>query len=324
MDNFAEFRHFKYLLAIAEHGGLRAAASALNTGQPSMSRQIREFQEHYGIRFFRRKKGHRIELTPAGEALKIIAKDILEMREEALEALLAIHHGKSETLRIGCTPFVDKELCKKATELQRTLVPAATLRVFYGDTRTLIEQLKHDKLDAAIISLPIVNEGLRTVTVNRDRLVACLPNDHPLAKKTALSATDLTKNLRVFRQPCQNPEAHERLIELLAELGVELEEELYTSHPHEMQESIKSGLGFALIREGTPLLDGLTVRPIIGVEWTVDTAFVYGQASTSQIIPMIAKNLRRHCSRVAVGQTMKKGPKKVDVSGSFHKKTRVG
>ena len=88
IDDYAEFRHFKYLLALAETGGMRAAALALNTAQPSLGRQIREFQDHYGVRFYRRRKGRGIELTPAGEALKVIAKDILELREEALAALM--------------------------------------------------------------------------------------------------------------------------------------------------------------------------------------------------------------------------------------------
>jgi DNA-binding transcriptional LysR family regulator len=296
MDDYAEFRHFKYLLALAETGGMRAAALALNTAQPSLGRQIREFQEHYGVRFYRRRKGRGIELTPAGEALKVIAKDILELREEALAALMAIHLGKAEVLRIGCTPFVPQEICHRAMELQKALVPAATLRISHGDTHKLIEQLMHDELDGAIVSLPVSNEGLRIEIIRRERLVACMPAEHPLAKKTALSAEDLTANLKVFRHPSQHPEAHEVLSELLAELGVDFEANSHFSHPHDMQQSIKSGFGFALMREGTALLEGLTARPILGVEWTFDTAFVYRNTPRSQIIPIIAKNLRKDSS----------------------------
>ena len=41
MNDAAEFRHFKYLLAVAEHKGFRAAAERLNTSQPSLSKQAR-------------------------------------------------------------------------------------------------------------------------------------------------------------------------------------------------------------------------------------------------------------------------------------------
>jgi len=324
MDDYAEFRHFKYLLAVAEHGGIRAAAQAVNTGQPSLSRQVKDFQEHYGLVFYRRKKGQKIALTPAGEALKVIAKDLLEMRDQALAALLAIQRGEAEELRIGCTPFADKEICSRAVELQKALVPASTLRLSHGDTRTLLAELMQDNLDAAIVSLPVTDESLRVELIKQERLVACLPTDHPLAKKAALSADDLTSNLKVFRHPSQHPEAHDRLVELLAELGVDFDEQSHTSHPHDMQESIKAGFGFALMREGTPLLEGLTTRPIIGVEWTVDTAFVYRRAPRSQIIPMIARNLRKLFSQTAASQGRKKGPKSVRAAERFTQEKRHG
>lgn len=50
------------------------------------------------------------------------------------------------------------------------------------------------------------------------------------------------------------------------------------------------------MREGTPLIDGLTTRPIIGVEWTFDTAFVY-RASSSQFLPLLAKSLLKQYDR---------------------------
>ena len=57
MDDYAEFRHFKYLLAIIEHRGFRAAAEALHIAQPSLSRQAREFQDHYNFVLYRKLKG---------------------------------------------------------------------------------------------------------------------------------------------------------------------------------------------------------------------------------------------------------------------------
>ena len=126
---------------------------------------------------------------------------------------MAIHLGKAEVLLIGCTPFVAQNNCHRAVELQKALVPAATLRIWHGDTHTLIEQLLHDELEGAIVSLPVSNEGFRIEIIRRERLVACMSAEHPLAKKTALSAEDLTANLKVFRDPSQHPEAQEVLSE---------------------------------------------------------------------------------------------------------------
>jgi len=41
-----------------------------------------------------------------------------------------------------------------------------------------------------------------------------------------------------------------------------------------MQALVKDGYGLVLIREGISLEEDLTTRPILGVDWTVDTAAV--------------------------------------------------
>lgn len=293
MDDYAEFRHFRYLLAIAEHRGFRAAAAALHTSQPSLSRQVREFQERYGVRLFRRLKNGRIVLTPAGEALRVIARDVLETRELALAALEAIHRGEAKLLRVGCTPFIDREICRRAVDLQKALVPASSVRISSGDTAAIMAELRDGRLDAAVLSLPLIDDSLRMEIIKRERLVVCLPSDHSLARKAAMTAADLTANLTVFRRPSQHPEAHARLQELLSEIGVSFEAHTHTSHPQELQEAVQRGDGFALIREGMPLLDGLTTRPIQGVDWTVDTVFIFRRGPNTNVLPVIARNLRR-------------------------------
>ena len=43
MYDWAEFRHFRYLLAILEKGGFRVAADELHTSQPNLTVQARQF-----------------------------------------------------------------------------------------------------------------------------------------------------------------------------------------------------------------------------------------------------------------------------------------
>ena len=87
-----------------------------------------------------------------------------------------------------------------------------------------------------------------------------------------------------------------RLRELLAELGGEFEAQVLSSHPQDMLNVVKGGDGFALLREGTLLMEGLATRTILGVDWTVDTAVVYKRNPKSKLIPIIAKNLKEEIS----------------------------
>ena len=56
MYDWAEFRHFLYLLKILEKGGFRVAAEELHTSQPNLTVQARRFQDHASVRLFSKTK----------------------------------------------------------------------------------------------------------------------------------------------------------------------------------------------------------------------------------------------------------------------------
>ena len=93
MYEWAELRHFKYLLTILERQGFRAAAEELRTAQPNLSVKARQFQENASVRLFRKMKGGRIRPTDTGVAFKVLAKFLLETRDEVIDALIAIERG---------------------------------------------------------------------------------------------------------------------------------------------------------------------------------------------------------------------------------------
>jgi hypothetical protein len=55
---------------------------------------------------------------------------------------------------------------------------------------------------------------------------------------------------------------------------------------------VKQGFGFALIREGTVLDAELTTPPVAGVDWTVDTAFIYKKQGHPKTVPMLIRLLK--------------------------------
>ena len=312
MYDLAEFRHFKYLLAIAENGGFRAAAQKLRVSQPALSKQAKEFQEFLNLILFRKTKSGRIRLTPVGSAFIPIARDLLQAREEAIGALKAIQEHVSPLLRIGCSSFVDPEICSRACSLYRELSPLSDIHPTHADATQILSELINRKIDVAIVTLPFDVQGFRVESISQDRLVACLPEEHPLALKVSLSAEDLERNLRIFRQPSQHPAAHARLAELLGDIGITIKDHARTSHPQETMKLVERGFGFALLREGTPLEAGLTTRPILGVDWTVDTAMVFKADTELKYLPIIARSLRREFSEVSASLSMKKS------AGSAH------
>lgn len=292
MYEWAEFRHFRYLLSILEEQGLRPAAEILHTAQSNLSVQARQFQENANVRLFRKKKSGRIIPTEAGVAFTHLAQLLFETRDEIIDALIAIDRGTMQTLRLGSSSSTDPGLFRTLCETHRRLLPSCNIRPTHGDPPHLVEEIFTETLDAALVTLPLHHSNLEIATLRQDRLVACLPKAHPLADKAALSIHDLQEHLSIFFHPMRHPDAHLRLLHLLHEAGITIQEYSRASHPFEMQALVKDGHGFALIREGTALDSELTTRAIAGMDWTVDTALIYRKHHPPSTIPVLVKMVK--------------------------------
>jgi DNA-binding transcriptional LysR family regulator len=292
MYDWAEFRHFRYLLKILEKRGFRAAAEELHTSQPNLTVQARQFQEHASVRLFRKLKNGQLRPTESGIAFITLARQILELREEAIDALIAIERGEVTHVRFGSSPFADENLLRSFCALHRELLPNCAVRPTHGDTVQLAQEILAGIIDAAFVTLPLTHPDLHIQLLKSDRLVVCLRKDSLQAAKAMLLPSDLQANLTVFYHPQRHLEAHDRLLELLNDVGVSIGEFSRASHPSEMLSLVREGHGMALIREGTLLQDGLTTRPIHGVDWTVDTAVIYHRQHRPKTVPVLARRLR--------------------------------
>jgi DNA-binding transcriptional LysR family regulator len=299
MYDWAELRHFRYLLAVLEKQGFRAAAEELHTVQPNLTMQSRRFQENASVRLYRKMKNGRIRPTDAGVAFIPLARLLLETRDEVIDALIAIDRGLISSVRLGAAPLVDQSLFRSLCDLHKEILPPCPVRPTHGDSAHLAEEVAAGLVDAALVTLPLTHPDLHIEELRRDRLVVCLRSDHVLASKAALLPADLQTNLAVFYHPQRHPGAHERLLELLAAAGVKVDEYSRASHPSEMQTLVKEGHGFALIREGTMLDEELTTRPIEGVDWTVDTAVIYHKLRHPKTLPVVIKRLWKKLNMVA-------------------------
>jgi DNA-binding transcriptional LysR family regulator len=207
MNEWAEFRHFLYLLTILECGGIRPAAEILHTSSPNLSTQAKEFQEYFNVRLYEIGADNRLLPTRAGTALPPMARGLLLARDEVLAALIAIGKGGFRTLRLGCGTLVAEGLFRTACEIHREILPDCLIRPEHADTVQLVRDVVSGKIDAAIATLPIEDPELCVEEIRRDKLVVCLRADHPLSAKTALRSADLRGNLGILSHPQHHPEA---------------------------------------------------------------------------------------------------------------------
>jgi DNA-binding transcriptional LysR family regulator len=289
-----EFRHLKYIVAVAEQGTFTAAALSVPVAQSALSRQIAGIEEIYNIQIFDRARGGiGASLTPAGEALLMFARQLLQTRTEIIEAVQAIHQSTLLPFRLGFSPLVEEQVVDTVCHAYHELFPGSEIRPEVADTEDLFERLAQGTLDGALVTLPVGGDGINVQPVMHQPLVVCIPEDDPLARLSEIPPAALTEKLSIFGDPRQHPRAHARLLEMLNEQGIVLRLTNPTFNADHVQWMVKEKICYALIREHEALRDGLTTRPIQGASFTVDSALAYMSDSGQLALPLLLHDLEK-------------------------------
>ena len=212
MYDWAEFRHFRYLLAILEEQGFRAAAEILHTAQPNLSVQARQFQENAAGPALPKDKEWPNPADRSGDRLHgpgTISARYARRDHRCPDCNRARHDWPANGS--GCSPVVDPGLFRTLCCIQKQLLPSSTVRPTHGDAAQLAEEVANGTVDAALVTLPLKHPDLNIEEVCQDRLVVCLRKDDALAAKARLQPADLEHNLNVLYDPHRHPDAHAKL-----------------------------------------------------------------------------------------------------------------
>lgn len=175
-------------LATVEHGSLTGAAEHLGYAQPSISEQVRALERTLGATLFTR-VGRGVVPTPAGEALRPHAEQVIAAADGARRAVQGVAELETGTIRFGV--FGTVRLYAGADLVADVLEHHPGVRVeLVGQNSTEVqEQLRRGHLEAAMIAVPQVTaDGLTVVPVARDELVYISADPERLARPVTAKA----------------------------------------------------------------------------------------------------------------------------------------
>lgn len=172
-----ELRHLRYFVAVAEELHFRRAAERLHIAQPAVSEQIRKLEEELGVRLLNRSQ-RRVSLTDAGAVLLVEARRVLSQAELARLAVRNAPARAMMWLRIGYVPASLPASVPRAVQRVASAMPHLETRLEPGSGIELIEAVRGECLDAAIVTLPAPVSGLRITPLGEQRAVAALPVGH--------------------------------------------------------------------------------------------------------------------------------------------------
>jgi DNA-binding transcriptional LysR family regulator len=187
-----ELRLYRYVAAIAEELNFTQAAIRLHVSQPTLSQQIRDLEQELGVRMFDRTKGgQRVSLTAAGEAFATEARLTLLHAARAVEGARAAKGQHKGPWNIGYSPLIDLRILPKIRQHLATEFPTTELRLVSAYTAEQADGLLRGKLQAGIVILPVVEEGVRTDGLFSERFLLALSQRHALAPQPEIHMSDL-------------------------------------------------------------------------------------------------------------------------------------
>ena len=182
-------------VTVADTGSFSNTAKLLEVSQPTVSLQIANIEETFGVILFHRRP--KPELTAIGREICNRARIILgrfSELETSLDQLKLLERGQ---LTIGISaPRLGLSLL---AEFMRAF-PSVAVRTVSGNSDDLLGQLEQNRIDAAVVALLDPIDTFAYTLVEDIHLCAWLPVNHPLVDREFMSLADVVDLPLVMRE----------------------------------------------------------------------------------------------------------------------------
>ena len=280
-----EFRELRSFVAVAEEGGLSAAARRTHVSQPALSQTIRALERELGVQLLvRRSTG--TQLTAPGRVLLSEARDLLARHDQAVTAVVGAATGVASELRLGVPLELPPDLLPHALTQLRERLPAARAQVRHLSSAEQLAGLRAGGIDVALVRERPPGREFDAMLVVTERLGVLLAESvaGEVAEPEGVRLEALGGLSWIVFPRAESPAWYDQIVAVLRAHGVVVDE------PQETDESliaevkvaaVKTGRRFALAPAGLsqPLPEGVGWYPLVGAPllrrtwavWPADT-----------------------------------------------------
>jgi aminoethylphosphonate catabolism LysR family transcriptional regulator len=274
---FSQIRAFH---AVAKHGGFTAAARVLNVGQPTLTIQVRDLEESYGVELLIR-KSRRVELTETGAALFDVTRGIMKFCDEANDLLSA--HGRSETgkLRLATVgPFHATEILAAF----RRSHPKIAISTLLGNSQRTLEHIINFEAEVAILAHVPEDPRVQMVPYRSHRVIVFVNRSHPWSGRTSVRLRELADQPFVLRE--RGSTTRRAFEAAMLEEGLELKPVFEIESREGVWKAVEQGLGISVVADfefvAHPNLHALKIKDrVIRTEYSI--AFLKDRAHSPLI-----------------------------------------
>ena len=237
-----DLRQLDAFVAVIEHGSFSAAARALHTVQSNVSTHVRRLEEELGVTLVDRRRG-----GPTDEGAAVLERARRVGHElAAIEAdVSSLGAQVTGTVRLGVIGTTGRWLAPQLFDRVDGAHPGVRVVMVEATTTSLVPQIEDNRLDLAIVNLPVSSRGVTAEELFDEDRVLAAPRDHPLAHRSEVDLAELAEH-PLLLEP-EGTGFRDALDARLAESGLELRARAEVDGMRLLTSLVLSGFGAAVL-----------------------------------------------------------------------------
>lgn len=230
--------------AAVHGGGFTRAGEKLHLSQSTVSQHIKLLEEELGCPLFLR-VGKRVQVTEAGKVLVQYAERIFRDLQNAEMAVREINALKRGTVRLGVGPTTLIYRLPPILGEYKRRFPDIELIVLAGNTEFLLQQLRSQHIDLAIVMPSGPQPGLTVKPLVREEMVIVIHREHPFARRRTIEASELAALRFILYE--KNTAMQNLVDRFFASLGVAPTITMEVENNEAIKSLVRAGLGASIL-----------------------------------------------------------------------------
>ncbi|MDE1175750.1 MAG: LysR family transcriptional regulator [Edaphobacter sp.] len=244
-------QQLRYLIAVADHGSVSAAARSMYVSQPGVSAAISHLEEVFGIQCFVRHHAKGVTLTAAGQDFVAEAREVLTKASNLKRRAKELSEAVTGRLDIGCFSTVGPFFLPRILELFERQYPGVETTIFDGTTESLTRRLRSGIIEISLMYDLNLDSSFQKVPLLQLKPYVLLPKVHRLAQQPCVCLKDLVDDPLVL---FDRPHHDEYLLSLFKGLGRQPKIGQKVRNFELVRGLVASGYGYAILNV-RPALD---------------------------------------------------------------------
>lgn len=242
-----DIRKLDVFRKVVELKSFTKAAEAALLSQPTVSEHIRALEEELGLKLVDR-LGRETEPTPVGRVLYTYAVRIIQLQQEALQAIARYNGSLSGEVRIGASTIPGAYILPRLIASFCRQYPEVRPLVQISDSRATAARVLDGTFDLGLVGAIWNERSLHWSALFADTLVLAVPPQHPLAARATVSTAELRNHPFIFReQGSGTRKVMTRLLEAHGYKETDLQERATLGSNEAVREAVKAGIGIAVL-----------------------------------------------------------------------------